>query len=117
MNCKKVFSVLLITMMIFSSVFCAFASAEKINDTSDAIDQDAMDFIFGSPEGFDREIRRIILEDNNNVLKFEDFQKMDKTADGKFAPTKNNLRIVLKEVFPLHVIFLQLSRCREIRVI
>lgn len=96
MNCKKVFSVLLITMMIFSSVFCVFSSAEKINEASDAIDQDAMDFIFGSPEGFDREMKRIILEDNNNILKLEDLQKMDRTADGKFAPTKNNLRIVLK---------------------
>lgn len=96
MNCKKVFSILLVTMMIFTSVFCAFASAEKINETSDAIDQAAMDLIFGSPEGFDSEMRRIILEDNNNILKLEDLQKMDRTADGKFAPTKNNLRIVLK---------------------
>ena len=96
MNCKKVFSVLLITMMIFSSVFCVFSSAEKINEASDAIDQDAMNFIFGSPESFDREMKRIILEDNNNILKLEDLQKMNRTADGKFAPTKNNLRIVLK---------------------
>ena len=88
MKFKKILSTILVTTVIFTSTFCVTVSAQKINNTDDTIDQAVMDLIFGSPEGFDSEMRRIILEDNNNVIKLADIQKMDRSADGKFAPTK-----------------------------
>lgn len=95
MKNKQFFSVLLALLMLLTPALCVFSSAEKIGSSSDAVSQDAMDMVFGSPEGFDREIRRIILE-RNNALSLSDLQKMDKTEDGRFAPTNNNLSIVLK---------------------
>lgn len=97
MKIKKLLCVALSTAVIFSFMLGSIVSAEKINGVKTQEEED-MEFVFGSDDGFDREIRRMILSDSENVLTATDIKKMDKDKGGKFAATKNNLQIVT-EIF------------------